>query len=181
MALVKRLLQHVDTWQQRHRAPAFAVGVVKKYGDDRGGQLAALLTYYGFLAMFPLLLVFVTVLGYLLHGNPSLRHDLLDSALADFPIVGQELRRNVSALGGNGLGLVVGLLALVWGSLGVAQVAQHVMAQVWNVPEVRRPGFGLRLVRSLLILVVLALAVGATAALTATATLLPGGVAVSVL
>ena len=162
-------------------APRSSFGVVKKYGDDRGGQLAALLTYYGFLAMFPLLLVFVTVLGYLLHDNPSLRHDLLDSALADFPVVGQELRRNVGALGGNGLGLVVGLLALIWGSLGVAQVAQHVMAQVWNVPAARRPGFGPRLLRSVLVLAVLALAVGATAALTATATLLPGGVAVSVL
>ena len=62
MEFVKRLLRRVDGWQQRHRAPAFAIGVVKKYGDDRGGQLAALITYYGFLAMFPLLLVFVTVL-----------------------------------------------------------------------------------------------------------------------
>ncbi len=175
------LVERADRWQQRHRGSAFAFGVVKKYGDDRGGQLAALLTYYGFLAMFPLLLVFVTVLGYLLHDNPSLRHDLLDSALADFPVVGQELRRNVSALDGNGLGLVIGLLALIWGSLGVAQVAQHVMAQVWNVPVARRPGFGPRLLRSVLVLAVLALAVGATAALTATATLLPGGVAVSVL
>ena len=181
MEFVKRLLRRVDEWQQRHRAPAFVVGVIKKYGDDRGGQLAALLTYYGFLAMFPLLLVFVTVLGYLLHGNPSLRHDLLDTALADFPIVGQELKRNVGTLGGNGIGLVVGLLALLWGSLGVAQVAQHVMAQVWNVPEPRRPGFGARLLRSVLVLAVLALAVGATAALTAVATLLPGGLAVSVL
>src|SRR6266545_4102790 len=177
MELVKR----VDAWQQRHRVPAFVVGVVKKYGDDRGSQLAALVTYYGFLALFPLLLVFVTVLGYLLHDNPSLRHDLLDSALADFPIVGQELKRNVGTLGGNGIGLVVGLLALLWGSLGVAQVAQHVMAQVWNVPGSRRPGFGPRLLRSVLVLAVLALAVGATAALTATATLLPGGVALSVL
>ena len=135
-------------------APAFVVGVVKKYGDDRGSQLAVLVTYYGFLAMFPLLLVFVTVLGYVAHDDPGLRHDLLDSALADFPIVGQELRRNVGVLGGNGVALVIGLLAVVWGSLGVAQIAQHAMAQVWNVPGARRPGFVPRLVRSLLVLAV---------------------------
>jgi YihY family inner membrane protein len=176
-----KLVERIDGWQQRHRVPAFLVGVVKKYGDDRGSQLAALITYYGFLALFPLLLVFVTVLGYLAHDNPSLRHDLLDTALADFPVVGQELRRNVGALGGNGLGLAVGLVALVWGSLGVAQVAQHAMAQVWNVPVTRRPGFVPRLVRSLLVLGVLVLAVGATAALTTAATLVPGGVAVSAL
>jgi len=176
-----KLVDRLDDWQQRHRAPAFVVGVVKKYGDDRGGQLAALITYYGFLAMFPLLLVFVTVLGYVAHDDPGLRRDLLDTALADFPVVGQELRRNVGALGGNGLALVVGLLALVWGSLGVAQVAQHTMAQVWNVPGARRPGFGPRLVRSLLVLVVLAVAVVGTVALTAATTLVPGGAAVPIL
>jgi YihY family inner membrane protein len=174
------LVDRLDRWQQRHRASAFVVAVVKKYGDDRGGQLAALITYYGFLALFPLLLVFVTVLGYVAHDDPSLRHDLLDTALADFPVVGNELRRNVGALGGNGLALVVGLLVLVWGSLGVAQVAQHAMAQVWNVPGARRPGFGPRLVRSLLVLVVLGLAVAGTAVLTTLATLVPAGVALPV-
>jgi inner membrane protein YhjD len=175
-----QLLGSVDRWQQRHRAPAFVVAVVKKYGDDRGGHLAALITYYGFLALFPLLLVFVTVIGYLAHGNPGLRHDLLDSALGDFPVVGQELRRNVGALGGNGLALVVGLLALIWGSLGVAQVSQHAMAEVWNVPGTRRPGFVPRLLRSLLVLAVLGLAVVGTAALTSVATLVPAGSAAPV-
>lgn len=175
-----RVLDRIDSWQQRHRAPAFVVGVVKKYGDDRGSQLAALITYYGFLALFPLLLVFVTVLGYVAHDDPGLRRDLLDTALADFPVVGQELRRNVGALGGNGLALAVGLLALIWGSLGVAQVAQHAMAQVWNVPGARRPGFGPRLVRSLLVLAVLGLAIVGTAALTTIATLVPGGSAVPI-
>jgi len=178
---MKKVLGRLDAWQQRHRVPAFVVAVVKKYGDDRGSQLAALITYYGFLALFPLLLVFVTVLGYVAHDDPGLRRDLLDTALADFPVVGQELRRNVGALGGNGIALVVGLLALVWGSLGVAQVAQHAMAQVWNVPGTRRPGFGPRLVRSLLVLAVLALAIVGTAALTTIATLVPGGSAVPVL
>ncbi|HEY3673033.1 MAG TPA: YihY/virulence factor BrkB family protein [Acidimicrobiia bacterium] len=175
-----RVLDRIDSWQQRHRAPAFVVGVVKKYGDDRGSQLAALITYYGFLALFPLLLVFVTVLGYVAHDDPGLRRDLLDTALADFPVVGQELRRNVGALGGNGLALAVGRLALIWGSLGVAQVAQHAMAQVWNVPGARRPGFGPRLVRSLLVLAVLGLAIVGTAALTTIATLVPGGSAVPI-
>jgi inner membrane protein YhjD len=176
-----RIVDQIDRWQQRHRAPAFVVAVVKKYGDDRGGHLAALITYYGFLALFPLLLVFVTVIGYLAHDNPGLRHDLLDSALADFPVVGQELRRNVGALGGNGLALVIGLLALIWGSLGVAQVAQHAMAEVWNVPGARRPGFVPRLLRSLLVLAVLALAVVGTAALTSVATLVPAGSAAPII
>ena len=104
-----------------------------------------------------------------------------NTALADFPVVGQELERNVGALGGNGIALVVGLLALVWGSLGVAQVAQHAMAQVWNVPGARRPGFGPRLLRSVLVLAVLALAVVGTAALHHGRDARAGGVAAPVL
>jgi YihY family inner membrane protein len=180
MKVVDRVVDRADGWQQRHRVPAFVVGVAKKYGDDRGGHLAALITYYGFLSLFPLLLVLVTVLGFLLHDNPSLRHDLLDSALADFPIIGPQLRTNVGALGGNGLGLVIGLLGLVWGSLGVAQAAQHAMAQVWSISTPRRPSFFPRLARSLLVLGVLAVAIGATTALAALATLVPASVVVSV-
>jgi len=177
--VVDHAVRRADEWQQHHRAPAFVVGVVKKYGDDRGGHLAALITYYGFLSLFPLLLVLVTVLGFLLHDNPSLRRDLLDSALADFPVIGPQLRKNVGALGGNGLALAIGLLGLVWGSLGVAQVAQHAMAQVWNIEVARRPSFFPRLARSVLVLGVLALAIGGTTAVAAVATLVPSSIVVT--
>ena len=148
MKLIDQVIDRVDEWQQRHTPTAFVFGVVKKYGDDRGGHLAALITYYGFLSIFPLLLVFVTVLGFFLHDNASLRHDLLDSALADFPIIGAQLKRNVHAMGGNGLGLIIGIAGLIWGSLGVAQAAQHAMAEVWNVPIKERPSFFARLARA---------------------------------
>ena len=79
------ILARIDRWQQRHGPTAFIFAVVKKFGDDRGGNLAALLTYYGFLAIFPLLLVLVTALRILLRNNVTLQPDLLNSALADFP------------------------------------------------------------------------------------------------
>lgn len=169
------IVDRIDGWQQRHRVPAFVVAVVKKFGDDRGGHLAALITYYGFLAMFPLLLLFLTILSYLAHDHPQLRQDLLNTALADFPVVGDELRRNVNVLNGNSLALVIGAVGLVWGSLGVANASQHAMAQLWSVPGPRRPSFFARIARSLLVLGVLALAIGGTAALTSLATLVPAG------
>jgi YihY family inner membrane protein len=175
-----QIVDRLDSWQQHRRLPSFVVGVAKKYGDDRGGHLAALLTYYGFLSLFPLLLLAVTLLGFALHDNPELRRDLLDSALADFPVVGQQLRRNVSAMGGSGLGLAIGLLGLVWGSLGVAQAAQHTMAEVWRIEQVRRPSFLPRLGRSLLILAVLGVAVVVTAGLAAIVALVPSAPAVVV-
>jgi YihY family inner membrane protein len=179
--MLDRILDRTDEWQQRHTPPAFVFGVVKKFGDDRGGHLAALVTYYGFLSIFPLLLVFVTVLGFLLHDNASLRHDLLDSALADFPIIGAQLKKNVHALGGNGIGLIVGIVGLLWGSLGVAQTAQYAMAEVWNVPIKARPSFFARLARALLILVVLAVAIVATTVVASAATLVPASPIVTAL
>ena len=159
---VERVLRRVDRFQQEHRPFGFVFGVVKKFGDDRGGSLAAVLAYYGFISLFPLLLVVVTVLGFVLHGNESLQRDLIDSALGDFPVIGTQLRNNVKALGGNGLALVVGLLASLWGALGVTQAAQNTMAEVWAVPERDRPGFLPRLARGILLFTVLGLAVVAT-------------------
>lgn len=143
------LLRRVDTIQQRFRPTAFAFGVAKKFGDDRGGALAAELTYYGFLSIFPSLLIFVTVLGFV--GNQSVSDSVIGSTLARFPVIGQQIGKNVShPLPGSGVGLAIGLLLLLYGVLGSTHAAQHTMAQVWNVPPVARPGFFPRLARGLL-------------------------------
>ena len=159
---VERVVRRVDAFQQRHRVPGFAFGVVKKFGDDRAGSLAALMAYYGFLALFPLLLLFVTVLGFVAQHNADFQDRLVDSALAEFPIIGDQIARNVDSLRASGLGLAVGLLGLAWGSLGFTQAGQHAMAQVWNVPGVDRPGFFPRLARGASIIGVLGLGVVAT-------------------
>jgi YihY family inner membrane protein len=162
---LERGLRRLDAFQQRHRPTAFAFAVVKKFGDDRGGALGALLTYYAFLALFPLLLLLVTGLGFVIGHDADLERRVIDSVLSEFPIIGQQLGKSVHALRGSGLALVVGLVALVWGSLGVSQAAQHAMAEVWNIPGRDRPGFFPRLGRSLSILAVLATGLVATTVL----------------
>ncbi|MEY9965006.1 uncharacterized BrkB/YihY/UPF0761 family membrane protein [Streptacidiphilus sp. MAP12-16] len=154
---VERALRAVDRAQQRGRVSAFVFGVVKKFGDDRGGQLAALVTYYGFAAVFPLLLLLTTGLGFVLHGNQSAQRAVLHSALADFPIIGSQLSQNVHSLQGAGIAVVIGTLGLLYGALGVTQALQFAMAQVWNIPGVERPGFLPRLGRGLLLFVALGL------------------------
>jgi YihY family inner membrane protein len=146
---VEALVRKVDGFQQRHRVLAATFGVVKKFGDDRAGGLAALIAYYGFLAVFPLLLLLTTLLGFLAGNNSAITRSIQRSALADFPIIGTQLGQAIHPLRGSGVGLVVGLLGLFWGSLGVAQAAQLAMAQVWNVPGVVRPNFVGRLARGL--------------------------------
>ncbi|WP_165845785.1 YihY/virulence factor BrkB family protein [Streptacidiphilus pinicola] len=157
MNAFEHAFRRIDGWQQRQRVPGFVVGVVRKFGDDRGGQLAALITYYGFAALFPLLLLLTTALGFALRGDPQLQKSVLNSALADFPVIGDQLRGNVHSLQGSLLAVSLGCLGLLYGSLGVAQSLQFAMAQVWNIPNVRRPGYWPRLVRSLFLILSLGL------------------------
>ncbi|HEV8206491.1 MAG TPA: YihY/virulence factor BrkB family protein [Acidimicrobiia bacterium] len=153
----ERVVRRVDAFQQHHRVPGFLFGVVKKFGDDRAGSLAALIAYYSFLAVFPLLLLLVTILGFVAQNNPDFRDRLVDSTLADFPIIGDQIARNVGSLRATGLGLVISLIGLAWGSLGFTQAGQHAMAEVWSVRGVDRPGFFPRLARGASIIGVLGL------------------------
>jgi YihY family inner membrane protein len=163
---VEVLVRRLDRWQQAHRFPGFAFAVLKKFGDDRGSTLAALFAYYAFVALFPLLLLLVTFLGYLLAHNPTLQDRVLHSALLDFPIIGDQIAKNIHSLRARGVGLALGIVGLVWGSLGLAQQGQYAMAQVWNVPGISRPNFLVRLVRSLGLLAVLGFGVTASSTLT---------------
>ena len=148
----------LDDYQRRHTWLGFPLGVVYKYFDDQGGYLAALITYYAFLSIFPLLLLASSILGFVLEGNPELRNDILDSAVAQFPVIGGELGTPVG-LTGSTVAIVVGLLGAIYGALGIAQATQHAMNVAWSVPRNRRPNPLLSRVRSLLILVVAGLSV----------------------
>jgi YihY family inner membrane protein len=157
MEQLRRLVQAADDYQRRRRWLAFPVAVAKKYGEDQAGNKAALLAYYGFFSLFPLLLVAVTVLGFALQGSSDLSDRVVDSALAQFPIIGDQIRATVegSRLRGSGPALVVGAALALWGGLGVAEAAQNAMNGIWNVPRRRYPNFLLRRLRGLAWLVIL--------------------------
>lgn len=129
----------IDDYQRRHRWAGLPLAVVYKFYDDQGIYLAALLTYYGFLSLFPLLLILVTILGTLLSGNPAFQHQMLHSALSDFPVVGDQLGRNIHSYRGNGVALAVGVAGTLYGALGVAQAAQYALNKIWAVPRHQRP------------------------------------------
>lgn len=145
----------LDRLQRRRGALGFPVGVLKKYADDQAGQLAALMAWYGFFSLFPLLLVLVTVLGYVLRGDHDLYEQIVSSAVGKFPVIGPDLQ--VNALQGSAVALVVGLLAAIWAGLGVTLAGQRAMDQVWNVPRRLRRDFLSARARGLVILVVLGL------------------------
>jgi YihY family inner membrane protein len=156
MNKVKRAVHAADTLQQRHAWLAVPVAVWKKFGDDQAGNLAALIAYYSFVAIFPLLLVLVTVLNIVLKNDPGLQHQLLNSTLSQYPVIGQQLG-HISPLTQTGLPLVVGLLGTFFGARGVAAAIQNALNTVWEIPIARRPGFPWSSLRSLGLMVVIGL------------------------
>jgi membrane protein len=155
----------LDRFQRKHRWAGFPLAVVYKYFDDFGAYLAALLTYYGFVSLFPLLLLLSTILGFVLSGDHTLQREVLTSALHQFPVVGGDLSQP-RRLGGGAVGLVVGILGCLYGGLGVAQAFQYATNTVWGVPRNNRPNPLRARGRSLLLLAVGALVVTGTTALT---------------
>jgi membrane protein len=149
MKAMKRLLHAVDAFQQRHRWLAFPIAAWKKFGDDQAGNLAALIAYYAFASIFPLLLVLVTVLDIVVRDNPALKQQVIDSALASFPVIGPQLTSNVHSLQATGVALVIGLVGTFLGAQGVANALQNALNSAWEVPFSERPGFPWSLLRNL--------------------------------
>ena len=141
----------VDAFQQRHVTLAFPFAVNKRFSDDRGRHYAALISYYGFFSLFPLLLAFVALLGVVLHGRPNLQQDIIDSALGRFPVIGADLAKP-GTLSGNGWALAFGLAAAIWAGLGVIYAAQDAMDTMWDVPRHGRPNFVAKRLRALAML-----------------------------
>jgi membrane protein len=182
MSLTDRL-RALDHLQQRSSRLSFPAAVIKKFGDDGAGQLAALIAYYGFVSLFPLLLLLVTVLGFVLEGNPKTQADVVNSTLGQFPIIGQQLQSNIGSLKGSAGGLVIGVLGLLLGGLGIVGATQNAFQQVWHIPRKRRPNFlawrlrGIGLLAVLgVLLVVSTVAAGYVTAQTAGAIAVVGGV-----
>jgi membrane protein len=148
--VASRLVEALDGYQRRHHWAGFPLAVIYKFADDQGSYLAALITYYGFLSLFPLLLLLVTILGFVLQGNPELQ---------------SQLRDNVHSLTGNGAGLALGIALTLYGCLGVAGAAQNAFNRAWAVPRNRRPNPITARLRSLLLLPVLGAGILVTTAL----------------
>jgi membrane protein len=160
----RRLLGRVDRAQRRWSPLAVGLATLRKYGDDNGANLAAVIAYWSFFSLFPLLLVFVSVLDIVLAGHPELRADLLSSALSQFPVVGDQVAANIgsssevaASRGGGTVGLIVGLVAALWAGMGAVAAIQTAMNVVWDVhPDDRPPWWWVRL-RALAVLGVLGL------------------------
>jgi YihY family inner membrane protein len=130
-----------DRAHRRHRWLAIPVAVVRKSGDDRAGHWAALVAYYGFFSLFPLLLVFVTVLGFVVQNDADLQRQILRSTLAQFPVIGAQIEGDIQAITGSAWALTAGIAGATWAGIGVVGAVQGAMDEVWDVPRRDRPPF----------------------------------------
>ncbi len=156
----------LDRRQRRNRAVGAVIAVIYKYLDDQGGYLSALITYYGFVSLFPLLLLLTTGLGVILAGRPELQDQVLHSTLSQFPVIGSQLHQPAGLSGGT-VAVVVGIVGALYGGLGVGQAVQNAMDSVWAVPRNKRPNPIWSRVRSALLLLVLGSAAVASTVLSA--------------
>jgi YihY family inner membrane protein len=144
----------------------YIIAVVYKYVDDQGGYLAALITYYAFVSLFPLLLLLTTVLGVVLVGRPELQQQVVEATVSQFPLIGQQLA-DPEKLSGGVAAIVVGILGALYGGSGIGQAIQNAMDSVWAVPRNKRPDPFRSRFRSLLLLLVLGSAAIAATVLSA--------------
>ncbi len=152
MNRIERVTRAADALQQQHAWLAFPVAVWKKFGDDQAGNLAALIAYSGLVAIFPLLLVLVTVLDIVLKDNPGLKQTVLD-AVDKYPAISL-IEGHVDRLNQAGIALLVGLVGTFIGTLGVANSLQNALNSAWEIPVVRRPVFPWSWLRSITLIVV---------------------------
>jgi membrane protein len=142
----------LDRTQRKRSVLGFPLATFFKFLDDQGPFLAAIISFYALLAIFPLLLLAVTIFGFILQGNPDLQERVIDSALSTFPIIGNELGRP-DKLQGSTAATVVGILAAIYGSLGLGQALQNALNVAWSVPRNQRPNPFLLRLKSLGLLV----------------------------
>ena len=144
----------------------FPLAVMRKYSDDRGGQFAALMSYYGFFSLFPLLFVFVTVLGIVLDNDAALQEDLVDSTLSSFPVIGEQVNASVRLPAtGSWTVVVVATLVALYAGLAATDIAQEALNTVFGIPILERRSFFVRKARGLVTLIVFGAAIVASTAL----------------
>jgi membrane protein len=140
-------LHALDRRQQHTRGLRFVAAVYKKFTDDQAGQLAALIAYYAFVSIFPLLLVLVTILGFVLQGHPEDQRKILDGTLGQFPILSDSLK--LHSLKGSAAALAIGVIGSLLAGLGIMGAAQNAFNRIWHVPFKSRPNFVFMRVRGL--------------------------------
>jgi membrane protein len=163
--------RRVTELRRRYASVDVALETIDGWQRHLTGRNAAVLTYYGFLSIFPLLLVASTILGIVLEHDAELRRKIVNTAIAQIPVIGRDIVENPGALGGGVWGLVVGLVVALWAATKALVGVQDAFDDAWEVPLDRRAGLALARGKALLGIAITGTSFGATVALTSVASI----------
>ncbi len=127
-----------DRWQRSKPVVSMPLAVIYKFFDDQGVYLAVIITYYAFLSVVPLLLLATSILGFLLFDDATLRARVINSAVANFPVVGDQLGRP-EGLRGSVKAVVFGGAFALYGAMGLGTAVQNAIHTAWAIPRNSRP------------------------------------------
>ena len=141
------VLKKVDAAQKATKPTGVAVATFKKFSEDQSTSLAAMIAFWAFFSIFPLLLVLVTVLGWVLPA--STKDSVLTHIAQMFPLINPN---SIKGLSGSVWALVLGGVTALWSGLGAVRTVQFAFNSVWEIPIHERPGMVQQVLRSLKIL-----------------------------
>ncbi len=147
----KRRLRDFDQYQRQRPWAGFPLGVVKKFVEDRAGYLASLVAYFGFFSLFPLMLAFTSILGFVI-TDPDKQREFADAAADQIPVVGDTIRNTAGRLEGSVIAIVIGLGVALWSGLRIVDAMQNALNDVWDLPRIARPKLLKRRVKGVLML-----------------------------
>jgi len=151
---VHPLVARFDTYQRSRPWLAFPLAVVKKFGEDKAGHLAALVAYFGFFSVFPLMLAFTSTLGFVV-TDPDAQREFSNAAADQIPVVGRTIRATAGQLEGSVIALVIGVALALWSGLRIVDAIQNALNDVWDIPRLERPNLAERRIRGVLMLALL--------------------------
>lgn len=151
---MRALIRRLDAWQQRRRWAALPLAVFTRFNEHQGARLAANVSYFAFFSIFPLLLVFVTIVGLVIDDNPDLQADLEDSVLANIPVIGSQIASSTTPLSGNVVALVLGVVLAILGGLRMIDALGFAINELWDVPRYERANAMSARIRGVLVLAV---------------------------
>ena len=133
-----KLLAYIDNWQLSSGHISFIYAVIKKYSQDQAGNLAALITYYGFLSLFPLLIALLSITQLAFFKSAHLKHAVTKAMLTYFPLIGHQLENYAHVQQKAGIALAISILVIIYGARGIANMMQLAMNNIWLVPIAKR-------------------------------------------
>jgi membrane protein len=132
--LIRRAVERIKS----NRFVSRVLQVNSRYGEDGGGYLAAAMAYYGFLSLFPLILVALSGVGFLLAHDPQAQTQWAARLTGSVPGLGPLIGDNISAVIQKRAGAgIIGIVGLLWSGTALTNAGGYALSRVYRRPEVQ--------------------------------------------